>query len=146
MLIFETKLKFTQYFLSALGCFYIIPISFFTLFSNDFGLNILGIIILIIGIVQFSYTLKSFHLYDNCLIVRRPMFFINPNTKFDKNEIDRIVFRQVRTKIGGGNYLIVFGNKMQKNYMLTYSGATLKEFISKLKEAGIKTVQEFNIK
>ena len=146
MLIFETKLKFTQYFLSALGCFYIIPISFFTLCSNDLGLNILGVLILILGIVQFSYTLKSFHLYENCLIVRRPMFFLNPKTKFDRSEIDRIVFRQVRTKIGGGNYLIVFTNKMQKDYMLTYSGETLKEFILKLKDAGIKTVQEFNIK
>ena len=145
MLIFETKLKFPQYFLSALGCFYVIPISFFTFYRRDIGLNIIGIITLILGIVQFSYTLKSFHLYDDCLIVRRPLFFLNQNIKFEISKIDRLAFRQVRTRIGGRNYLIVFSNKIEKDFMLIYSGKTLKDFITKLKEVGINTNQEFKI-
>ena len=145
MLIFETKLKFLQYFLSALGCFYVIPISFFTFYSQDLGLNIIGIITLILGIVQFSYTLKTFHLYEDCLIVRRPMFFLNPNTKYEISKIDRVAFRQIRTRIGGGNYLIIFSNKIENDFMLIYSGKTLKDFITKLKEVGIRTAQEFKI-
>ena len=118
MLIFETKLKFLQYFLSALGCFYVIPISFITFYRYDLGLNIIGIITLIVGILQFSYTLKTFHLYDNCLIIRRPMFFFNPDTKFDISNIDRVAFRQVRSRIRGGNYLVVFSNKIEIYFML----------------------------
>ena len=146
MLIFETKLKFLQYFLSALGCFYAIPILFFTLHADDLGLYVFGSLFLILAVIQFSYTLKTFHLYDDCLIIRRPMFFLNPNTKFNINEIERVTFRQVRTRINGGNYLIVFTNKTQKDFMLTYSGEILKEFIVKLKETGIRTSQEFKIK
>ena len=102
-------------------------------------------IFLILGIVQFSYTLKSFHLYDDCLIVKRPFHFLKPDTKFEISEIDRIAFRQVKSKIGGGNYLIVFSNKTEKDFMLTYSEKTLKIFISKLKDAGIQITQEFKI-
>ncbi len=145
MLLFETRLKFLQYFLSALGCFYCIPISFFAFNSINLILNSIGIISWTLGILQFSYTLKTFHLYDDCLIVRRPMFFLNPNTTFDINKIDSITFRQVTGSIGAGNYLIVFSNKTEKDFMLIYSGKTLKEFIAKLKEVGIATTQEFRI-
>ena len=148
MLVFETKIKFSQYFLSSLGCFYIIPISYFCFFANknnDSAIIFLGLIFLILGIVQFSYTLKSFHLYYDCLIVKRPIHFLKPDTKFEISEIDRIAFRQVKSKIGGGNYLIVFSNKTEKDFMLTYSEKILKIFTEKLKDVGIQITQEFKI-
>ena len=73
------------------------------------------------------------------------MFFFNPDTKFDISNIDRVAFRQVRSRIRGGNYLVVFSNKIEIYFMLIYSGKTLKDFITKLKEVGIRTAQEFRI-
>jgi Na+/melibiose symporter-like transporter len=148
MLIFETKIKFLQYFLSSLGCFYIIPISFFCFYANknnDLGLFFLGTVFIILGIVQFSFTLKSFQIHSDCLIVKRPMFIFNPNRTFQKNEILKIIFKQSKSRIGGGNYLVVNTKYSEESFMLTFSSKTLKELIAKLKEVEIKTVVEFKI-
>jgi hypothetical protein len=148
MLIFETKIRFLQYFLTCLGCFYVIPISYFCFYenkNNDLGLIVIGIFSMIFGIVQFSFTLKSFQLHSDFFIVKRPMFIFNPNRKYHKNEILKIIFRQSTSRIGGGNYLIVSTKKSNESFMLNYSSKTLKEMITKLKEMEIETDVEFKI-
>ena len=148
MLIFETKIKFLQYFLSSLGCFYVIPMSYLCFYANrnnDLGLFFLGAIFIILGIVQFSFTLKSFQVHSDSLIVKRPMFIFNQNRKFQKNEIVKIIFRQSTSRIGGGNYLVVYRKNSEESFMLTYSSKTLKNLITKLKEVEIKTEVEFKI-
>lgn len=148
MLIFETKIKFLQYFLSALGCFYIIPMYYLCFYankSNDFGLFVLGAFFIVLGIVQFSFTLKSFQLYSDFLVVKRPMFIFKPNKMFQKSEIVKIIFRQSTSKIGSGNYLVVNTKKSEESFMLLYSNKTLKNLIAKLNEMEIKTELEFKI-
>ena len=68
--------------------------------NNDIGLFVLGTIFIILGIVQFSFTLKSFQLYSDSLIVKRPMFILKQNKTFQINEIEKIIFRQSTSKIG----------------------------------------------
>ena len=148
MLIFETKIKLLQYFLSSLGCFYVLPISYLCFHSyqkNDLGLLFLGVIFIIFGIIQFSFTLKSFQLHSDFFIVKRPMFIFNTNRTFQKNEIVKIIFRQSTSRIGGGNYLIVSTKNSEESFMLIYSNKTLKELIVKLKEVKIETEVEFKI-
>ena len=71
MLIFETKLKFTQYFLSLLGTFHIIPTAIICFYgrNKDNGIFLFLLVSILIGLVQFMYTLKSFHLYNDKLIM-----------------------------------------------------------------------------
>jgi Na+/melibiose symporter-like transporter len=148
MLIFETKIKLLQYFLSSLGCFYIFPVFYLCFYANknnDLGLFFLGAIFIILGIVQFSFTLKSFQLHSDFLIVKRPMFIFNPKRTFQKSEIVKIIFRQSTSRIGGGNYLIVNTKNSEESFMLIYSSKTLKELITKLKEVEIETDVEFKI-
>ena len=148
MLIFETKIKLLQYFLSSLGCFYIIPISYFCFYANknnELGLIFLGTVFIILGIVQFSFTLKSFQIHSDSLIVKRPMFIFNQNRIFQKKEILKIIFKQSTSRIGGGNYLIVNTKNSEESFSLTFSSKTLKELIAKLKEVEIKTEVEFKI-
>jgi hypothetical protein len=73
------------------------------------------------------------------------MFIFNPNRKYHKNEILKIIFRQSTSRIGGGNYLIVSTKKSNESFMLNYSSKTLKEMITKLKEMEIETDVEFKI-
>ena len=73
------------------------------------------------------------------------MFIFNPNRTFQKNEILKIIFKQSKSRIGGGNYLVVNTKYSEESFMLTFSSKTLKEFIAKLKEVEIKTVVEFKI-
>ena len=148
MLIFETKIKFLQIFLAILGSFYLIPISYLCFYkneNNDLGLISIGILSIIVGILQFSYTLKKIQIYSDSLIINRPMFIFNPNKTFQKNEIVKVIFKQSKSKIGGGNYLIVNSKNSEESFMLIYSSKTLKDLISKLKEVEIKTEVEFKI-
>jgi hypothetical protein len=73
------------------------------------------------------------------------MFIFNPNKTFQKNEIVKVIFKQSKSKIGGGNYLIVNSKNSEESFMLIYSSKTLKDLISKLKEVEIKTEVEFKI-
>ena len=148
MLIFETKIKFLQFFLAIVGCFYLIPISYLCFYkneNNDLGLISIGILSIIVGILQFSYTLKKIQIYSDSLIINRPMFIFNPNKTFQKNEIVKVIFKQSKSNIGGGNYLVVNTKNSEESFMLIYSGKTLKDLIAKLKEVEIKTEVEFKI-
>ena len=148
MLLFETKIKFFQYFLSSLGCFCVVPIyyqCFYANENNDLGLFFIGTVCIILGIIQFSFTLKSFQIYTDSIVVTRPMFIFKQKRKFAKNEIEKIIFRQSKSRIGGGNYLIVCGRNLEESFMLIYSSKTLKEFIAKLKEVEIITEVKFKI-
>lgn len=113
--------------------------------NNDLGLISIGIFSIILGIVQFSYTLKSFHLYSDSIIIKRPIFIFKQNRKFQKSEIVKIIFRQSTSRIGGGNYLILNTKNAEERFMLTYSSKTLNDFVAKLKEVEIKTEVEFKI-
>ena len=148
MLIFETKIIFLQFFFAIVGCFYLIPISYLCFYkneNNDLGLISIGILSIIVGILQFSYTLKKIQIYSDSLIINRPMFIFNPNKTFQKNEIVKVIFKQSKSNIGGGNYLVVNTKNSEESFMLIYSGKTLKDLIAKLKEVEIKTEVEFKI-
>ena len=73
------------------------------------------------------------------------MFIFNPNKTFQKNEIVKVIFKQSKSNIGGGNYLVVNTKNSEESFMLIYSGKTLKDLIAKLKEVEIKTEVEFKI-
>ncbi len=142
MTLFETRIGFLQYFLAGLGCFYIIPISYWCFYANsdnDLGLIVLGIAFLILGIVQFTFALKSFHLYSDHLIVKRPMSLFKRESKFHKNEIENITFGQSTSTIGGGTYIAVKTKNSEQRFNLSHSAKTIKEFAAKLNEIGIAT-------
>ena len=148
MLIFDTKIGLTQYLLSSLSCFYIIPLSYLFFYenqSNDFGLISIGVIFIVIAVIQFSYTLKSIRLYTDSLVINRPCFIFKQNRKFPKKEILKISFVQSTSRIGGGNYLVVKSKVSEESYMLLYPNRILKSLIAKLKEMEIETEVKFKI-
>lgn len=140
MLIFETKLKFTQYFLSILGIFHIIPTAIICFYgrNKDNGIFLFLLVSIFIGLVQFMYTLKSFHLYNDKLIMKRTFLFFDKKQIFEKNEIEKIIFDKRSSIIGGGHYACIHTKNTQKCFMLIYNSKVLNDFILKLKEVGIK--------
>ena len=148
MLLFETKIKFLHFILAITGRFYLLPVSYLCFYKNEnnnLGLISIGILSIIIGIFQFSYTLKKIQIYSDSLVIKRPMFIFNPNKTFQKNEILKVTFKQSKSRIGGGNYLVVNTKNSEESFMLIYCGKTLKDLIAKLKEVEIKTEVEFKI-
>lgn len=147
MLTFETKLKFTQYFLSILGTFHIIPTAIICFYGRNKynGIYLFLIVSIFIGLVQFMYTLKSFHLYTDQLIVKRPFLFFEKQQIFEKNEIEKITFEKSSSNIGGGFYASINTKNTQKSFMLIYNRKVLKDFILKLKEVGIKVENQISI-
>ena len=147
MLIFETKLKFTQYFLSILGTFHIIPTAIICFYgrNKDNGIFLYLLVSIFIGLVQFMYTLKSFHLYNDKLIMKRPFLFFEKQQIFEKNEIEKITFEKSSSNIGGGLYACVNTKNTQKRFILIYNRKVLKDFILKLKEVGIKVENQISI-
>ena len=149
MLIYETQIKFFQYFIAALSCFYIIPIFFWSIYGNAKGdgfLYFIGISFFILAIVQFLYMLKKFQIYDDCLIIKRPYFFKSFNHTFRKDEIEKIVFRISATKIGGGINLVVYQKKLITPFQVNCTKQSLKELISNLKNANITVDVVKNLK
>jgi hypothetical protein len=147
MLIFETKLKFTQYFLSILGTFHIIPTAIICFYGRDKDnwIFLFLLVSIFIGLVQFIYTLKSFHLYKDKLIMKRPFLFFEKQQIFEKNEIEKITFEKSSSNIGGGLYACVITKNTQKRFMLIYNRKVLNEFILKLKEVEIKVENQISI-
>lgn len=144
MLLFETKLKFAQYFLSILGVFYVIPIIYIFSINDHYSLvyYLLGAIFILIALVQVSFTLKSFHVYDENFVIRRPLFFWKPKTVYKNNEIGQIRLKQSNR----GLFLIVKTKTTEESFMLIYSGKTLKTLVDNLQKAGIKVNIEFKLK
>lgn len=145
MLIYETQIKFFQYFLAALSCFYIIPIYFWSIYGNtedDAFLYFIGISFFILAVVQFLYMLKKFQIYDDCLIIKRPYFFKFFNRTFQNKDIAKIVFRISATKIGGGINLVVYQKKLITAFQVIVTKQTLRDLISNLKTANITVNNE----
>lgn len=139
MLIFETKLKFTQYFLSILGTFHIIPTAIICFYgrNKNNGVYFFLLISILIGLLQFMYTLKSFHLYNDKLIMKRPFLFFHKKQIFKNSEIEKIILETSSSNIGGGHYICINTKNAQKRFMLIYNKEVLNDFILKLKEVGI---------
>ncbi|SCZ00604.1 hypothetical protein [Flavobacterium caeni] len=148
MLIFDTKIGMTQYMLSILGCFYILPLSYLCFYenkSNDLGKISIGIIFIIVAIIQFSFTLKSIQVYSDSLVIHRPCFIFKRNRKFAKKEIQNVSFIQSTSRIGAGNYLVVKSKDSEESFMLLYSNRILKSLVEKFKEMEIETEVKFKI-
>ena len=149
MLIYETPIRFFQYFIAALSCFYIVPIYFWSIYGNtkdDGFLYFIGISSFTLAIAQFLYMLKKFEIYNDCLIVKRPYFLKSFNRTFQKDEIEKIVFRISASKIGGGINLVVYQKKLITSFQVNYSKQSLKELISNLKEADFDVNVANNLK
>ncbi|SFA87776.1 hypothetical protein SAMN05660845_0767 [Flavobacterium swingsii] len=149
MLIYETPIKFFQYFIAALSCFYIIPIYFSSIYWNTKGdafLYFIGISFFILAIVQFLYMLKNFQIYEEYLTVKRPYFFKSFNHTFQKDSIEKIVFKISATKIGGGINLVVYQKTLITSFQVNCTKQSLKELISNLENADINVDVVKNLK
>ena len=148
-LLYETEIKLFQFFIAALSCFYIIPIYLQTIYWNitkDKFYYFLGLTFMILAIIQFFYMLKKFEIYQDCLIVKRPYFIKSYNHIFQKDDIERIVFRISSTKIGGGINLVVHQKKLITSFQVILNQKSLIELVENLRLAKIEVEVAKNIK
>lgn len=149
MPIFETKLNFTQYLALILAAFFIpiIAITFYFIADgNTANLLFTAILFTLFGIVYLSFILKSFRLFNDCLVVHRPFFFWKNEVTFQKNEIEKVRFWLSSSRIGGGYYLGVKTKHDEKSFMIVNSLKTLKDLIAALQAAGIETDVQLDLK
>ncbi len=149
MLIYETQIKSFQYAMAALSCFYVIPIYFETFYRNinsDSFLYFFGISFFILALVQFLYMLKKFQVYEDCVVIKRPYFFKSFNRSFQKDDIEKIVFRISATKISGGINLVVYQRKLITPFQVICTKRSIKELVTNLENVGIIVNVERSVK
>ncbi|PZR21016.1 MAG: hypothetical protein DI539_09210 [Flavobacterium psychrophilum] len=151
MPLFETKLNFTQYLMLTLSAFFIPIIAIILYFIADEKSDtsyLFFVITLFIpfGFVYLSYIIKSFHLFNDCLIIRRPLHFWKSETTFQKTEIEKVRFWLSTSRIGAGYYAGIKTKHNESSFMIVNSRKTLLDFITALQAAGIETDVQFEIK
>ncbi|WP_143076460.1 hypothetical protein [Flavobacterium swingsii] len=90
--------------------------------------------------------LKNFQIYEEYLTVKRPYFFKSFNHTFQKDSIEKIVFKISATKIGGGINLVVYQKTLITSFQVNCTKQSLKELISNLENADINVDVVKNLK
>lgn len=141
-LVFASKLTFSDI---AEGCFFILlglfgVVKFSLEITNDskFG-QITLIIFFIFLVIQGIRVAKTFLLYEEKLVVRRPLTLTTlTDIEFPTCEIKEVVFKRIKGRFGGQHILIKSRSKYI-SYRIECSNKEIKEFIEKLNSLNIKT-------
>jgi hypothetical protein len=144
-LIFETKLGSIERVLGIIQVLFGFGITLFLLLSllkKYSGGNLFLAIFCLVFTIQVIRTSKTFHLYSNRLIIRRPLFFSRKtDIVVNLNEIKEIIFRRIRGRYGGP-HIIIKAKRFNESYRIDFSNRILNEFIAKLIEREVKTSKE----
>lgn len=103
------------------------------------SLIILGWGILIVGIIQLIRKIKTFHLTDTELIVKRPLFpFKITEERFTISDIKQVRLHRIKGRFGGPHISIV-GNNKSEDFQIGISKNSIDQFEIRLKSLGILT-------
>lgn len=143
--LFETRLSFWYKFfhlLVILFLFIVIVTILSITTSTSWVERILFILFLSFWIIQIIRASKTFHLFSDKLIVRRPLFFSKrTDVVFKLAEINEVIFRRIKYKFGGP-HIIIKSKSRSESYRIDLSDETLNQFITSLSESGLKVSTE----
>ncbi len=121
----------------------LLVIGFFTLNRGHFAdvsLNIMGFLMIFVGLYFLIVKSKTFHLVDDILIVRRPLTLVKAtDVVFAIHEITEIAFRKVGR---AGEHIIISSSSRNGSYSLNMSGEMKEDFIKHLLSAGVNVKRE----
>ncbi len=110
--------------------------------KEEWGGPIFLCLFFIIYIVQAIRVAKTFHLFEDKLIIRRPFSFTNKTDQTFKIElIKEIIFRRIRGKFGGP-HLIIIGKGINAGFRIEIETQERNDFIKCLTKLGIKVSSE----
>jgi hypothetical protein len=141
--IFESKLSLLDLldggFLIIIGLLGIIKFSFD--FTNVGELEPLLLTIIFSALfIQGIRVIKTFILYEEKLIIRRPLTLTKKtDVVFQTSEIKEIIFRKIKGRFGGPHILIKSRSK-HISYRIGSKEREIKEFIEKINSLNIKTM------
>lgn len=109
---------------------------------NEWGGQIFILCFFILWIIQVIRVAKTFHLYSDRLIIKRPFFFTEKtNVIFMTVDIKEVIFRKIKGRFGGP-HIIIKTKKLNASYRIDFSNSVLEDFINQLQRLGIKSSKE----
>ncbi len=99
----------------------------------------LGVGLIIFGFIQFVRKLKTFHLTETELIVKRPLFpFPLAEVKFPISTIKEVRLNNITGRFGGP-HLTVISTMKNDDFRIQTKTENIDQFVIELKQLGIKT-------
>ena len=143
--LFETSLTWLDYLLSFVSLIFGATALFyfaFTMTKSEWGAQLFMCVFFLIWIIQGVRVEKTFHLFADKLIVRRPLSFTtNTDVIFNISELKEIIFRKVKGRFGGP-HIIIKSKRINESYRIDFNKDTLNKFNLTLTELGIKVLLE----
>jgi len=106
------------------------------------GISIFGWIFLVLGVIQFIRKVKTFHLTNNELIIKRPLFpFQIAEHRFEISKIREIKFINVKGRFGGPHLNIVTPD-IAESYRIETTKERVDEFEARLRSLGLTPARD----
>lgn len=142
ILLFETRLtKFDKF----LVLVYLVAGTIGLIFSvvhllfKQWGICLFICTVLILQMIQAIRVAKTFHLYSDRLVVKRPFFFSDKTDHvFKVSQLKEVRFRDIKGRFGGP-HLIVRSVGLHESYRIDMKEEDVSRFITSLTYLGIKT-------
>lgn len=107
--------------------------------SNE--LIIFSSILITICIIQIIRIVKVFELYDEVMVLKRPLSFTSKTEIIIKIEdIKEIIFRKL--KLNNGTVLIIDSKNLYETYTMNFVKIEIDSFENELIKLGVKTVRD----
>ncbi len=107
--------------------------------SKNLILFYIGIGFILVGLIQLIRKLKTFHLTESELIIRRPFFpFKIAEVNFAINKIEKIKFNKISGRFGGP-HLIVISNDRDGSFRIESEKVHIDIFETELNKLGVET-------
>lgn len=109
---------------------------------DEWGSQIFILSFFAFWIIQVIRIAKTFHLYHDRLIIKRPFFFTEKtNVIFMTADIKEVIFRKIKGRFGGP-HIIIRAKRLNGSYRINFSNSVLDDFIVQLQRLGIKSSKE----
>ncbi len=108
----------------------------------DWGGQLFMCFFFVIWIVQAIRVAKTFHLFADRLVIRRPFFFTTKTDQtFKIDEIKEVIFRRIKGRFGGP-HLIVKAKRLNDDFRIDFGTEIRNDFIAQLTKLGVKVSSE----
>lgn len=114
--------------------------------KSGWGFDLFMCIFFILWIIQAIRGVKTFHLFPERLVVKRPFFFTTKTDKtFKTDEIKEVVFHRIKGKYGGW-FLNIRAEQLRHNddFRIHFGANIRSEFITQLNNLGVKVSSKEN--
>lgn len=116
-------------------------------FSSKFTKSEWGAVLFIclfffIWIIQAIRATKTFHLYADKLVIRRPFFFTTKSDQtFKIDELKEVIFRRIKGRFGGP-HLIIRAKRLNDDFRIDFGTEIRNQFTTQLARLGVKVSSE----